>query len=102
MRCKTRRRDYPSASIAAHLLCGPSPRTCTARRLKKMTAVGNLIVKAPPGAPIQNPYLPIVNRQALVMLKAASELGFTPAARPRIVVSGKPGDGSDPAEKYFN
>lgn len=30
---------------------------------------------------IQNPYLPIVNKQAAMMLKAGSELGFSPAAR---------------------
>lgn len=30
---------------------------------------------------IQNPYLPIVNKQAMLMLKAGSELGFSPAAR---------------------
>ena len=35
--------------------------------------------------PIQSPYLPIINRQGLIMLKAASDLGFTPVARPRIV-----------------
>lgn len=34
--------------------------------------------------PQQSPYLPIINRQALIMLKAASELGFTPVSRPRV------------------
>lgn len=44
-----------------------------------------LLVKAPnTGIPMQSPYLPIINRQALIMLKAASELGFTPVSRPRI------------------
>jgi phage terminase small subunit len=32
---------------------------------------------------IPSPYLAIMNRAALRMLKAASELGFTPASRPR-------------------
>jgi hypothetical protein len=36
--------------------------------------------------PIQSPYLPIINRQGLIMLKAASELGFTPASCPRTQV----------------
>lgn len=48
-------------------------------------ATVGLIVKAPvTGAPIQSPYLPIINRQGLIMLKAASELGFSPVSRPRI------------------
>lgn len=43
-----------------------------------------LLVKAPiTGAAMQSPYLPIINRQGQIMLKAASELGFSPVARPR-------------------
>ncbi len=43
-----------------------------------------LVVRAPvSGQPIQSPYLPIINRQALIMLRAAAELGFSPASRPR-------------------
>lgn len=34
---------------------------------------------------VQSPYLAIINRQSQVMLKAAEQLGFTPAARPRIM-----------------
>lgn len=34
--------------------------------------------------PMQNPYLPIVNRQFVLMMRAASELGFTPCSRARI------------------
>jgi hypothetical protein len=30
---------------------------------------------------MQNPYLGVMNRQAHIMLRAASELGFSPAAR---------------------
>jgi P27 family predicted phage terminase small subunit len=39
------------------------------------------VVKTKDGNAIQNPFLPIVNRQALIMLKAGSEMGFSPAAR---------------------
>jgi P27 family predicted phage terminase small subunit len=39
------------------------------------------VVKTKDGNAIQNPFLPIVNKQALIMLRAAQELGFTPAAR---------------------
>lgn len=52
----------------------------------KMTQTG-MLVKAPnTGLPIQSPYLPIMNRQAQIMLKAASELGFTPTSRSRITL----------------
>jgi phage terminase small subunit len=46
----------------------------------------------PPGAsqPQQSPYLPIINRQALIMIKAASELGFTPVSRTRVYAGTQP------------
>lgn len=51
----------------------------------KQAETGNLLVKPPKSDfPVQSPYLPIINKQALIMLKAAEQLGFTPAARPRI------------------
>jgi len=37
------------------------------------------------GMPIQNPYLPIINKQAQIMVKAAAELGFTPISRTRLM-----------------
>jgi P27 family predicted phage terminase small subunit len=39
------------------------------------------VVKTKDGNAIQNPFLPIVNKQALIMLKAGSEMGFSPASR---------------------
>ena len=33
---------------------------------------------------VQSPLIPIINRQALIMMKAAAELGFSPTARPRV------------------
>ena len=50
---------------------------------------------------MQNPYLAILNKQATVMLKAASELGFTPASRPRIRVYPTPG-GDNPFTRLRN
>ena len=38
------------------------------------------------GAPIQNPLVDLMNRQALIMLKHASEMGFTPVGRARVSV----------------
>ena len=37
-----------------------------------------------PGVPAASPYINIINQQAKIMLKAASEFGFTPVSRPRI------------------
>lgn len=45
-----------------------------------------LMVKSPTGYPIQSPYLSIANRQAEIMMRIASEFGFTPASRSRISV----------------
>lgn len=39
------------------------------------------VVKTKDGNAIQNPFLGIMNRQALLMAKFGSELGFSPAAR---------------------
>jgi P27 family predicted phage terminase small subunit len=51
-----------------------------------------LLMKAPiTGLPIQSPYLPIVNKQAFIMLRAIDHLGFSPASRTRIMM------GADPA-----
>ncbi|MFA5593218.1 MAG: phage terminase small subunit P27 family [Micavibrio sp.] len=46
-----------------------------------------MLVKAPnTGVPMQSPYLAIVNKQAQIMMKAAAEMGFTPASRSRVVI----------------
>jgi P27 family predicted phage terminase small subunit len=42
------------------------------------------MIKSPTGFPIQSPYLSIANRQAEIMMRIASEFGFTPASRSRI------------------
>lgn len=38
------------------------------------------------GTPIQCPWMAVVNRQALIMMKAAAEMGFTPTARSRVKI----------------
>lgn len=54
-----------------------------------------MIVKSPKQElPIQSPWLPIVNRQAFIMLRAVDHLGFSPASRTRIQVGEGPGDAS--------
>jgi P27 family predicted phage terminase small subunit len=42
------------------------------------------MIKSPNGYPVQSPYLATVNRQAELMMRVASEFGFTPASRSRI------------------
>jgi P27 family predicted phage terminase small subunit len=58
------------------------------RRAAEMIEKFGILTKAPnTGLPIQSPYLPVVNKQAQIMLKAAEQLGFTPAARSRIQIA---------------
>lgn len=64
---------------------------CTAhvlhRKAVSMVRVGGLLVKPPHSdIPIQSPFLPIVNKQALIMMRAVDHLGFSPASRTRIAV----------------
>lgn len=54
--------------------------------VEKVAAIGQ-IIKTPNGYPVQNPYLANLNKQAQIMLKAATEMGFTPASRSRIVLA---------------
>ncbi|MEO7917771.1 MAG: phage terminase small subunit P27 family [Dokdonella sp.] len=65
-------------------------------------ATEGLLTKSPvKGDPMQNPYLPIINRQATLMMKAASELGFSPTSRTRVAGEGAgKGQKKDNAEKY--
>lgn len=58
------------------------------REATMQLAKSTLLTKTDTGAIIQNPYLPIVNRQAQIMLKAAAEMGFTPSSRSRVVAEG--------------
>lgn len=47
------------------------------------------MVKSPSGYPIQSPYVAIANRQTEIMMRIASEFGFTPASRSRISTPSK-------------
>jgi phage terminase small subunit len=40
--------------------------------------------RSPSGYPQQSPFVAVANRQAEIMLRIASEFGFTPASRGRI------------------
>jgi P27 family predicted phage terminase small subunit len=53
--------------------------------LKKMGASGQ-VIKTPNGYPQVSPYMANLNKQAVIMLRAAAEMGFTPASRSRVAV----------------
>jgi P27 family predicted phage terminase small subunit len=58
------------------------------RRASEQVDKFGILTKAPnTGLPMQSPYLPVLNRQAVIMLKAAELLGFTPASRPRVQIA---------------
>ncbi len=47
-----------------------------------------LLVKAPnTGLPMQSPYLAILNKQAQIMTRAATEMGFTPSSRSKVSIN---------------
>jgi len=58
-----------------------------ARAAQEVRKLGQ-VVKTQAGNAIQNPYLPIVNRQALIMLRSGAEMGFSPASRAAIGQAG--------------
>ncbi len=57
-----------------------------AEAMEQLQKYGTMI-KSPSGYPQQSPYLAVANRQAEIMMRIASEFGFTPASRSRISVS---------------
>ena len=56
------------------------------REACKKLQISGLTVVSPNGIELQSPHLPIINRQAVLMLKASSELGFNPTSRSKITV----------------
>lgn len=51
---------------------------------QKVAKYGSVVKSPKQGIWMQSPYLPVQNKQALIMMKAASEMGFTPSARSRV------------------
>ena len=55
------------------------------RQAQLMIQAEGLFTLAPKtGVPVVTPYLSIANTQALLMTKAAIEMGFTPASRSKV------------------
>ena len=67
---------------------GPLAAYCTAFALAmeaaEMVQKHGAMLKSPNGFPIQSPYLSHLNKQTEIMMRIASEFGFTPASRSRI------------------
>jgi P27 family predicted phage terminase small subunit len=62
----------------------------------ELQATGLLVDAGPNSSQqVNSPFLGIINRQAAIMLKAASDLGFTPASRPKMMVNPTAGAGFD-------
>lgn len=80
--------ELAKLNLVTHLDRGALAAYCSAYALwaeaiEQIQKFGTM-VKSPTGYPIQSPYLAIANRQAEIMLRVASEFGFTPASRSRI------------------
>lgn len=55
---------------------------------ERVASEGLVVASSIKGEPVQNAYLPIINRQADLLIKAASEMGLTPTSRSRVAQSG--------------
>ena len=72
-----------------------------ATRLAEPGADG-LLARTGNGTLVPSPLLGILNRQALIMLKAAGELGFSPVARARAAADVARDPDHDPVEEFFD
>lgn len=66
---------------------------------QKVHAVG-MVIKAPSGFPIPNPYWTAANTASKRMQSLLAEFGMTPSSRSRLGVNGE-APKTDPAQKYF-
>lgn len=58
----------------------------THRQASEKIQQEGLLCQTPNGMPMQSPYVIIQNKQAMIMIRAAAELGFTPSSRSQIRV----------------
>lgn len=66
-----------------------------------MVNKAGVFMKTKNGVPIQNPWMAVVNRQSLIMMRAAAEMGFTPSARSRVTVESSQSSSAFSALKEF-
>lgn len=72
------------------------------RAVTALNASPSLMVRTRNGEWIQNPYLAIVNKQALLMHKAGEQMGFSPSARTRVTVGSGAPDAGNKFGKFAN
>jgi P27 family predicted phage terminase small subunit len=58
----------------------------------KQVATSATVIQTKSGEIMQHPSLSILNKQAMIMLKAAAEMGFTPSSRTRVKTDGGEGE----------
>lgn len=68
--------------------------------VQKVQKEGAVILSPKENYPIQNPWLAIQNKQALIMLRAAAEMGFTPSSRSRVKVKAELPGGAKAFSQY--
>src|SRR5260221_7158133 len=59
------------------------------RKASEQVQKYGMVVKSPRGLPVRSPFLRIIDDQAEIMMRAASELGFSPTSRSRITLINK-------------
>lgn len=72
------------------------------RAVAALNANPALLVRTRNGEFIQNPYIAIVNKQAMMMHRAGEQMGFSPSARTRIAVDPDAGKGDNPFNRFVN
>ena len=80
--------ELTSKGVLSSFDRGPLAAYCTAFALlmeaTEMVQKHGAMIKSPNGFPMQSPYLSHLNKQNEIMMRIASEFGFTPASRSRI------------------
>ena len=56
------------------------------RTAQKKILEEGMLVLTPNGMPMQSPYVTIASKQAMIMLRACVEMGFTPSSRTKVSV----------------
>jgi P27 family predicted phage terminase small subunit len=68
---------------------------------EKVNTLGLMLLSKKTKQPYMNPYLAIMNKQAAIMIKCCSELGFTPASRTKLSIN-ESHDQTDPLEAFYS
>lgn len=69
-----------------------------AEAVQKVNQYGQMVKSPGSQTPMQSPYVSIMNKQAMIMMKSAAEMGFTPSSRSRVKVDTKSKSKNNPYE----